>query len=482
MFFYSSFVSAPGVCKSLGTWKENDKCYILMPLYPCTLEQLSQQYLKTLPFNDFLRLGYQTSRGLRSMHAQGFLHRDIKPENVLVNTTATLVDFNLIRWASFQDYRPVEVEKKWWWPSSASSTEPDILKQNASTYVCTLWTRAPELVHSILHGKPRSTYSTEIDIFSLGCTFLALAAGDFVVGKQCSLDKVEGELPKDSKRNTKEYRYLGGFLHKFGVNEEIQKYYGTEFASPREWETSHLMIYEFIKHQMLWSLKDTMSLCALLSHMLHPIPSKRATLEDVIEWLERYEESKEVFSPTLTDFIQRKLNKLIQAKHSNLFFKLTQKSPVLSYQQQFDSIQFWGLCASNFIPPHIACEVLRLKHTLPLSLQYSKALLFLIDIVHEFQQKENFKLFSGVDIEHVFSLVSHVKPKMQTLNLALSVSKTPFLMCCLAAELYTTGYCANELELKKSKTLYLSTVAPFFEAYGTNWKSQCLLRQTWSRL
>jgi serine/threonine protein kinase len=468
MFFYSTFEPSKGVCKSLGMWKENEKCYIVMPLFPCTLEHIANHFTKILPFNDFLRLSYQISNGLRNMHEQGFLHRDIKPENILVNSSANLADFNLIRWASFQG------ENK--------SFPNDKLTENASTYICTLWTRAPELVHSILNGGRKGTYSTEIDIFSLGCTFLALASGDFVLGKQCSLDKYEGEIPHDSKRNTKEYRYLAGFLNKFGINQDIQAFYGKEYTSPRKWETAHLIVYEYVKHQMIWSLDATMSLCSLIAHMLHPLPSKRARLGQVLEWLDGYEESKEMFSETLKEFIARRRTKLITSKQSNLFFKISQQTNSLPPQQGFDSTQFWSLCANNFIPPFIACEVLRIKFSLPLSLQFSKTLLYLLDLMHEFQSKENYKLFSGIDVEHVFLLVSNVKPRLDTLSLVLNLSKTPFLVCCLAAELSTTGTCLSEEELKKSKTMYLSTVAPFFEAYGTSWKSQTTLRQLWSRL
>ena len=479
MFFYNTFEPSPGVCKSLGMWKESDKSFILMPVYPCTLEQISHQFQKTLAFNDFLRLSYQISRGLKTMHAQGFLHRDIKPENILVNKTASLVDFNLIRWAPF---RPQKQEEKKWLLPLAPQPLNDVLKENGSTVVCTLWTRAPELVLDNLRGKVRTSYSTEIDIFSLGCTFLALAAGDFVIGKQCSLPKAEGELPEGSNRNTREFRYLAGFLDKFGVNDDIQDMYGKEFLSPRNWDTAHLIVYEFVKHQILWSLNDTMSLCTLIAHMLHPLPSQRACIDDVLEWLERFEESKQNFTDSLRDYIARKYSKLIISKQSTLFFKFTQKQFVLPLLQNFDSIQFWGLCGSNFIPPFIACEVLRIKFSLSLSLQYSKALLYLLDVMHEFQTKENYKLFSGIDIEHVFCLVGLIKPQLNTLSLALTLSQTPFLVCCLAAEINTVGTCPSESELRKSKTMYLSTVAPFFEAYGTSWKSQACLRQTWSRL
>jgi hypothetical protein len=102
--------------------------------------------------------------------------------------------------------------------------------------------------------------------------------------------------------------------------------------------------------------------------------------------------------------------------------------------------------------------------------------------MHEFQQTENYKIMAGVDVENVFALASVIKPSKDTIDMALSLYSTPFLLCCLAAELYITGNICNLEELKKSKTMHLSTVKPFFEAYGNTWKSQVTLRQTWNRL
>lgn len=536
LFFYSSFTPSPGVCSSLGHWKEADKLHILMPFYPCTLESVYTQFQNALPFNDFIRLFRHSVVGLRAMHDQGYLHRDIKPENILVSKSgASLTDFNLMRWAAVER-SPTEPSSST--DSSATtnryrgsstlaaskayanalspfsqllcyrnSTEirtpipalpkQSVLKETASTYVCTLWTRAPELVKSLLEKKKKISYGCEIDIFSLGSTFLALAAGDFVLGKKCSLDKIkvpqeckdgdqdraqDGSKEQKEVRNTSEYRYLGGFFKKFGVSPEITELYGTEFISEREWETSAMAIYDFIQHQILWSSDQILSVSKLLSRLLHPIPSKRSTLCQIEKWLEKYSDIGNEYSQSLQSFILRKETKIFTSKQSNLYVKIYQDKFNLPSMQDFSSIQFWSLCGSNFIPPFIACEVMRIKQSIPLSLQFSKALLYLLDSVHEFQLAENYKLFAGVDLEHVFVLAAHVKPSRETIEMALSLYSTPFMLCCLAAELCVSGEGCTLEELKKSKTLHLSNVKPFFEAYGTSWKSQESLRQTWTRL
>jgi len=513
LFFYSSFSPSPGVCVSLGHWKNGDTLNILLPFYPCTLERVYLQFQNTLPFNDFIRLLRDSVKGLKAMHQQAYLHRDIKPENILVSKDgACLTDFNLMRWAAFDTTLP-SAEKSALQSSSPEQTvscapsfcfrnstesksltvkKTPSLKDNASSLVCTLWTRAPELVHGLLQKKTRLSYGSEVDVFSMGSTFFALAAGDFILGKKCSLEKVKlskkttslssvDSYEDEKLQNTKEYRYLGGFLKTFGINKEITDFYGTEFTSHRNWDTAPSAIYEFIKHQLLWSTEQLVSVSILLAKMLHPLPSQRATLCHIEKWLEKYSTISSPFSQTFQLFLLRKQGKLFE-KIPRVCAKLVQVQPQLGEMQEFDSQQFWSLCSSSFIPPYIACEALRIKKTLPLSLQYSKALLYLFDCMHEFQQPENYKLMAGVDVENVFALASVIKPSKETIDMALSLYSTPFLLCCLAAELYVTGTPCSLEDLQKSKTMHLSTVKPFFEAYGNSWKSQVTLRQTWNRL
>jgi serine/threonine protein kinase len=482
LFFYSTFSPSPGVCSSLGHWKKGDKAFFLLPLFPCTLETVYTNFHKCLPFNDFLRIFSQIASGLDAMHKQGFLHRDIKPENVLISPSgACLADFNLMRWAGVEQELTLETK---WENIYANSTEARApqnftrqLKENASTYICTLWTRAPELVLANLNKKDRVSYGAEIDIFSLGCTMLALGAGDFVLGKQCSLPKEETE---DEIKKTTEYRYLGGFFKFFGIDEEIAEIY-KGYSSEQSWSNASAVIYSYLKNQILWNTEQLLSVSKLLAGMLHPIPSHRSKMSTIRKWLSKHEVTP-LLSESLSGFLARKQDKLVKAKLSPIVIRIDQYTPAIPVQHDFDPLQFWGLCSQHFIPPYISCEVLRLKRATMLSLQYSKALLYLLDSVHDFQKSENFKLFSGIDPEHVYALACVLKPQYSTLQVSLSLLGSPFLVCCLAAEIYVTGSCASAEELKKSKTMYLSNVKPFFEAYGNSWKSQLSMRQIWSRL
>ncbi|XP_013590542.1 PREDICTED: mitogen-activated protein kinase homolog D5-like [Brassica oleracea var. oleracea] len=90
---------------------------------------------------------YQILRGLKYIHSANVLHRDLKPSNLLVSVKCELkiCDFGLARAAS----------------ETCAMTE----------YVTTRWYRAPELLLN------SSTYTTAIDMWSVGCIFLELMTG-----------------------------------------------------------------------------------------------------------------------------------------------------------------------------------------------------------------------------------------------------------------------------------------------------------------
>jgi len=92
---------------------------------------------------------FQTLQGIRACHAHRILHRDLKPQNLLIDSNGRLklADFGLSRGYDF----PVR-------------------DRVYSKEVVTLWYRAPEL----LLGN--TSYSTPIDIWSIGCIFAELAS------------------------------------------------------------------------------------------------------------------------------------------------------------------------------------------------------------------------------------------------------------------------------------------------------------------
>uniref|UniRef100_A0A8C7GUG5 Cyclin dependent kinase 17 n=1 Tax=Oncorhynchus kisutch TaxID=8019 RepID=A0A8C7GUG5_ONCKI len=91
---------------------------------------------------------FQILRGLSYCHRRKVLHRDLKPQNLLINERGELklADFGLARAKSV--------------PTKTYSNE-----------VVTLWYRPPD----VLLGS--SEYSTQIDMWGVGCIFYEMAAG-----------------------------------------------------------------------------------------------------------------------------------------------------------------------------------------------------------------------------------------------------------------------------------------------------------------
>ena len=95
---------------------------------------------------------FELLSGLDYLHKNGVLHRDLKPSNILINNKGGIKigDFGLARFFS------------------------KVAQKRYTNQVVTLNYRAPEL----FLGEEK--YSTEIDVWSLGCIFLELLTGNIV--------------------------------------------------------------------------------------------------------------------------------------------------------------------------------------------------------------------------------------------------------------------------------------------------------------
>lgn len=149
---YCSISPHPNILKCYFARFENNNLQIISPLCKYTL--LTHLQVATIKTCDILMWTYQLIDAINHMHLNGYAHRDIKLENILLdeNNNIVVCDLGMCR--------------------QLNDSHSD---NNFSSHVCTLWTKAPELL------KKSKTYGLEIDSWSIGCVLWALAAGHYVL-------------------------------------------------------------------------------------------------------------------------------------------------------------------------------------------------------------------------------------------------------------------------------------------------------------
>jgi serine/threonine protein kinase len=142
---------------------------------------------------------FQLLCGVHYMHSANVFHRDLKPSNILINEKCELriCDFGLAR----ASYESGPDTTRFW-----------------TDYVATRWYRAPELIM-----EDHSSYSTAIDMWSVGCIFAEILSGGKVLFQGTSkknmfelITDVLGSPPRhvlDRLRNQSDRRILSEFLH-----------------------------------------------------------------------------------------------------------------------------------------------------------------------------------------------------------------------------------------------------------------------------
>jgi serine/threonine protein kinase len=135
---------------------------VVMDYIPDTVYKVMKSYLKIkqmVPPIVVKLYTYQMLRAIAYIHAKGICHRDIKPQNVLVDGNS-----HILKMCDFGSAKQLV------------QGEPNV------SYICSRYYRAPELIFG------NSNYSTQIDVWSVGCVMAELMLGQPIFPGESGVD------------------------------------------------------------------------------------------------------------------------------------------------------------------------------------------------------------------------------------------------------------------------------------------------------
>lgn len=126
--------------------QEAKKLYLIFDFVEMDLKHFLGSFRSSLTDSIVRELMRQLLNGTLYLHRRAIIHRDLKPQNILINprnNSLQIADFGLARLQTF---------------STRALTKE----------IQSLWYRAPEIIMG------QTVYSTEVDIWAIGCTFAEL--------------------------------------------------------------------------------------------------------------------------------------------------------------------------------------------------------------------------------------------------------------------------------------------------------------------
>jgi renal tumor antigen len=133
-------------------YKENKlyKIALKFELMQCDLREFLKVNKNSLPITKRITIAYKILAGIKCLHDNGIVHRDIKPDNILINghnLDVKITDLGVVK------YSPNRIYK---------------FNRYFHNYIQTLYYRSPEII------LRQSFYTSKIDVWSIGCTFIEL--------------------------------------------------------------------------------------------------------------------------------------------------------------------------------------------------------------------------------------------------------------------------------------------------------------------
>eukprot|EP01105_Mastigella_eilhardi_P016919 TRINITY_DN3880_c0_g1_i1.p1 TRINITY_DN3880_c0_g1~~TRINITY_DN3880_c0_g1_i1.p1 ORF type:complete len:511 (-),score=150.12 TRINITY_DN3880_c0_g1_i1:28-1560(-) len=137
---------------------------LVLEFLPDTMHKFARDYVKRkqpVPLILVKLFMYQLGRALAYIHSFNVCHRDIKPQNLLLDAGAGVL--------KLCDFGSAKVLQR---------GEPNVC------YICSRYYRAPELIFG------STTYTTAIDVWSMGCVFAELLLGQPLFPGSSSVDEL----------------------------------------------------------------------------------------------------------------------------------------------------------------------------------------------------------------------------------------------------------------------------------------------------
>jgi serine/threonine protein kinase len=429
--FSKSFIPSHHVCPILKKWSDRKHSFFLMPLYDCSLYEYIRENAD-IPYESFETIAASVHMGIMNMHKQNWLHRDLKPENIYMDRAGHIVvgDFNLVR---FQDL----------------TTDVRDDDSFGTTHVCTLWSRAPELVWGQLQGKNVIHTGNEIDAFSFGMILLCICRGDYVFGKH-----VEGA------GNTKEVRYLNALLSFCGVDEEIRKAYD---ILPSQLFDEFPSREKFIPYlPASWSTSQKKETADLLASLLDPLPQRRKKLESCSF-------AKTSFDTKLCEKIANsRKEKAIGVYGPGTYVE--EKMPATLAQLSV----VWTMCVTKNIPVPLAMHTLLASKRLPI--YRSSAMTSIFNMLHMVHRNTTFNETFIEVTARCFLDSLYISPKLW--SLCKEIESEPFLCSLLAGWIATRYDIPSRQDLDSDKKIiFVEGIEAFF-----NRKQTRTMLESWRRL
>jgi mitogen-activated protein kinase 1/3 len=389
------------------------------------------------------------------MRSEGWLHRDVKLENILIGNMGEikLCDFSL---AKIID--------------TLTDTPIDTNTTKMTSYICTRYTRAPECFY---HENKTSlhAYGEEVDVFSLGMCLLAILNGGYAI--RGSSDTYFQEL-----------------MNFLGTDDEITEYYkDLPFKVETKYGDLLMRLRMYTKYLSVENVDR--AILILLKKMLHPLPSKRITYNELNIYLKRFKlvDAQEQIKECIKHFITPNplyVNEILFPSAVSASASAVSSNPNLAKS-------IWMYSAMHGANPNIIFYILNQVHLYPeFEYMQPKSVLRVFSTILHLGMNPSSEAQQDTD-PNIWNFISKLKINIRILQ-EFKKEFPPFVTCLLAAALCKRYYSLEGIQdlieqCKTPETLfdtvrkqYCIGFEDFFKKYKNYYQTQEPVLKSWLRL